>query len=284
MNEKPLVSVVIPTYKRPELVKRAVKSVLNQTYENTEIIVVNDSPETDISEIEQIDERVQLINHQENKGACEARNTGIENAKGKYIGLLDDDDEYLPDKLEKQVKQFQELGEEYGLVYGGVELVENGEVVGEKIRSGRKIFSRKRRGQVYKELLRGNMIPSPTVLVRKEAFEKAGLFDPGFESAQDLDMWIRIAKHYKIGKLDEAIARYHLDAEDRISNSLDKTIQGQQKIYEKHKRDIDQHIQAKMAVQTMIKTCKLQKRLNSKIADEIIRKIRFLGILVSRIG
>ena len=283
-KENPLVSVVIPTYQRPKLVERAVNSVLNQRYENIEIIVVNDDPETDLSHIEEMGEEVQLLNHEENRGACEARNKGIKKSKGKYIGLLDDDDEYLEEKIEKQVRQFQQLPEEYGMVYSGVKEVRNGQTVNKKIRSGRKFLSRKRQGWVYQELLRGNMIPAPTVLVKKECFEQVGMFDPGFESSQDLDMWLRIARKYKIGKLDEALAKYHLDGEDRISESLDKKIQGKQKILQKYLGDIQESLQAEIAVKTELETYKLQAKIHSPIMDQIISKIRLFGIAVSRIG
>lgn len=283
-DSKNLVSVVIPTYQRPKLVERAVQSVLNQTYENIEIIVVNDDPETDLSHIEEMSEEVQLLNHEENRGACEARNTGIKESRGKYIGLLDDDDEYLPEKIEKQIRQFQQLPEEYGMVYSGVKEVRNGQTVNKKIRSGRKFLSRKRQGWVYQELLRGNMIPAPTVLVKKECFEQAGMFDPEFESSQDLDMWIRIAEYYKIGKLDEALAKYHLDGEDRISESLDKKIQGKSKILEKYLEDINKNPQARLAVKTELETYKIQAKLDSTVIDYIISKIRLFGLAISRIG
>lgn len=285
MSDKtPLVSVVIPTYKRPEMVERAVKSVLNQNYENIETIVVNDDPETDLSHIENMNEQLQVLNHEKNKGACEARNTGINKSKGKYIGLLDDDDEYLEEKIEKQVRQLQEIPDDYGMVYSGVEEIKNGEVVNRKIRPGRRFLSRKREGWVYQELLRGNMIPAPTVLVKKECFEKVGGFDPEFESSQDLDMWMRISKEYKISKLDEALARYHLEGENRISKSLDKKIQGKTKILEKYKEDIEQSLQAQIAVKTELKTYQLQKNFDSAVLNQFISKIRLAGIALSRIG
>jgi len=282
--QTPLVSVIIPTYKRPELVGRAVQSVLDQTYENIEIIVVNDDPEIDLSHIGELGDNIKLIIHEENKGACEARNTGISAAKGEYIGLLDDDDKYKPEKTEKQILQFRELENDYGMVYSGVEEVENGAVVNTKIRSGRRFLSRKREGQVYRELLRGNMIPAPTVLVKKECFDDVGMFDPQFDSSQDLDMWLRISQEYKIGKLDEPLARYHLDGEDRISENLDKKIQGKQKILEKYREDIQKSPQARLAVRTKLEMYRLQKKLDNPLMDNIISKMRLGGMTLSRIG
>lgn len=282
-DTKNLVSVVIPTYQRPKLVERAVQSVLNQTYQNIEIIVVNDDPETDLSHIEEMGEEVQLLNHEENRGACEARNTGIKESKGKYIGLLDDDDEYLEEKIEKQVRQFQQLPEEYGMVYSGVEEVRNGQTVNKKIRSGRKFLSRKREGDVYQELLRGNMIPAPTVLVKKECFEEVGMFDPEFLSSQDRDMWTRISKHYKIAKKDEILARYYLDGEDRITKDYDKKYQGTQKILEKHGKYIRKKPAPYIAIKTNLLAYRIQKNTGNEFVQNIVDKAKLIPIALTRV-
>lgn len=106
-----LVSVIIPTYKRTfAMLSRAIKSVLSQSHKNIEIIVVDDSPSSFIDkdsikrQVEKIpDDRIIYIQHESNQGACVARNTGIKNAKGDYVAFLDDDDEWLPDKLKLQL-------------------------------------------------------------------------------------------------------------------------------------------------------------------------------------
>src|SRR5699024_744473 len=118
-----LVSVIIPTFKRKkEIVRRAVKSVMAQTYQNIEIIIVDDSPEEFQGSIKikeyldsLKDERVKYIKHSENKGANAARNTGIRNSKGNFLAFLDDDDEWLPMKIEKQIQQFK--CDQIGMVY-----------------------------------------------------------------------------------------------------------------------------------------------------------------------
>ena len=109
MNE--LVSIIIPTYKRNEKLKKAIESILKQTYQNIEIIVVDDNnPNTEYRKKNEIlmqsyikNSKVKYIKHEKNKNGAAARNTGINAANGKYIGFLDDDDEFLPTKIEKQV-------------------------------------------------------------------------------------------------------------------------------------------------------------------------------------
>src|SRR3989338_8677774 len=99
------VSVIIPTHNRPELLKRAVKSVLNQTYKDLEVIVVDDGLEKRADETVNSfnDSRLKYIQHPEEKGGSAARNTGIKNSSGEFIAFLDDDDEWLPEKLEIQI-------------------------------------------------------------------------------------------------------------------------------------------------------------------------------------
>ena len=117
-----MISCVITTYKRePEVLKKAVDSILSQSYKDIEIIVVNDAPEdSELSNrlykmLSEYDFPINYIVHESNKGACEARNTGIKNSNGEYIAFLDDDDEWEKEKLEKQLKKI--LSDHSALVY-----------------------------------------------------------------------------------------------------------------------------------------------------------------------
>ena len=114
MPEKnPTVSIIIPTYNRAHLIGRAIQSVLNQTYQNFEIIVVDDgstdNTEEMIKEFQKHDKRIKYIRHEKNRGGAAARNTGIKVARGEYIAFQDSDDEWLPEKLEKQMDVFQRI-------------------------------------------------------------------------------------------------------------------------------------------------------------------------------
>ena len=110
-----LVSVVIPTFNRPAMLARAIESVLNQTYSNLEIIVVDDASEGDIEAVVKSfdDERIKLIRHEHNQGGSAARNTGIWHSRGRYIAFLDDDDEWLSQKTERQLKDLRKKGAEH---------------------------------------------------------------------------------------------------------------------------------------------------------------------------
>src|SRR5699024_8437724 len=160
----------MPTYKRHfKQIKKSVYSVLNQKYTNIELIIIDDNSKDNISiynienELNQIkDSRIHYIQHGINKGACAARNTGIKNAKGEYIAFLDDDDEWLSNKLELQLQKF--TNKEVGLVYCDSYTIKtkNDSIINKSIRSFR--IS----GMVYKQLLEKNFVGSTSfVLIRK---------------------------------------------------------------------------------------------------------------------
>ena len=128
---EPLVSVVIPTYKRPTDLKRAVDSVLNQDYKNIEIIVVDDNNAgtSERAETETLMEqyaentKVKYLKHDKNRNGSAARNTGWKSAKGKYITYLDDDDEISKSKIKKQVECLEALDDSWGACYTAYRLV-----------------------------------------------------------------------------------------------------------------------------------------------------------------
>jgi glycosyltransferase involved in cell wall biosynthesis len=188
----PLVSVVIPTHNRAHLLGRAVNSVLRQTFVDFELIVVDDASADDTASVigSLHDQRIKYTRHELNLGAPAARNTGILSAQGDYIGLLDDDDEWYPEKLEKQVLKFSKVSEAAGLIYSGYEVRDSD---GCLLRT----YLPEARGDVHLRLLLGTTIGSPTPLIRKACFQKAGLFDESLKSCQDWDMWKRISDHYE---------------------------------------------------------------------------------------
>lgn len=226
---RPKVSVVIPTYNRANLLKRAIKSVINQQFEDFELIVVDDASQDNTPEVvESIDDgRIRYIRLRENSGGPVARNIGIKKAKGEFIGLLDDDDEWLPNRLSTQLKKFENLSSEFGVVYGGFYYVsqQDGRILGKRLP--------RYRGDVYRYLLRENFIGSPTLLIRRECFKKAGLFDRKLKSSQDWDMWLRIAKHYKFDYVNEIIAKYYVHGR-QISFDMKKYIPGRERFIKKH--------------------------------------------------
>jgi glycosyltransferase involved in cell wall biosynthesis len=191
----PLVSVVIPTYYRNEHLKRALESVIAQTYEPVEIIVVDDSGEGNASRVVDEYPNIEFLTHEQNQGAQAARTNGIERAEGKYVNLLDDDDRMKEDKLKKQVELI-ESDSEVGVVYCGKEW-ENGH----KILPNHDI-----RGDVLEHALQFQTTPSsPSAML----IEKAVLADilpladrPG---ADDLGMKIELAERTKFDFVDEPL-------------------------------------------------------------------------------
>lgn len=231
-----MVSCIVTTYKRPiEILKRALDSVENQTYQDIELIVVNDAPGEPVlaEEIGRLLEGYtlpkQYIIHEENKGACAARNTGIAHARGEYLAFLDDDDEWLPKKLATQLSYMQE--EAVALVYCSHYVIE---------RSGRKRLIEEplaREGQhadAFEQLLRVNFIGSTSYpLLRTEAVKAVGGFTVGLRASQDHDLWLRLAQQYDILYCREPLVNLYY-SEEAISRNLQNSIQGYEYLLEKY--------------------------------------------------
>jgi glycosyltransferase involved in cell wall biosynthesis len=187
-NEKPAVSVIIPTYNRAHLIGRAIQSVLDQTYQDFEIIIVDDgstdNTEVVLKKFQNKDERIRYIRHDKNKGGSTARNTGIKAARGRFIALLDSDDEWLPEKLQKQLEVFESSPPEVGVVYTKT-----------YHRANKKIYpfskEEQKDGMIFQDLLNldisKNCGQTSTLLIKKECFEKVGLFDERFPRQQDTE-------------------------------------------------------------------------------------------------
>lgn len=203
----PRVSVIIPTYNRAHLVNRAIQSVLNQTYQDFEVIVVDDCSTDNTAEVVNSigDERVRYVPHQVNKGASASRNTGIGAAKGELVGFLDSDDEWLPEKLQKQVDKFDSASPNVGLIYGGYIVIDD-----ETKKTIQRVYPEKR-GYVFEDVLKMSGPTNPlTPLVKRECFEKVGLFDEEMRFGEDWDMWVRIAEHYEFDFVSDTVGRYYV--------------------------------------------------------------------------
>jgi glycosyltransferase involved in cell wall biosynthesis len=226
----PKVSVIIPTYNRAGLLKRAIQSVLNQIYQDFEIIIVDDAS-TDNTEnvIESFKEhRIRYIKHESNKGAAVARNTGIKFANENYIAFQDSDDEWLPGKLEKQMEIIEHASPRVGVVYTGYR-----RIIGNKETYFPPSWVNKRENDIHKELLKNRFIGIPTALIRRECFEKSGLFDERLPQLEDWEMWLRISKFYEFKCIDEplVIAYY---TQHSVSTKQETLIEALKMILEKH--------------------------------------------------
>lgn len=226
----PKVSVIIPTYNRAEFLRSAIRSVLNQTFQDFEIIVVDDASKDKTQEVVSSfsDRRIEYIRHEINKGGSAARNTGIRMSEAEYIAFLDDDDEWLPEKLHMQVELMESSPPMVGCIYTGFSFVDrnNERVLAQRIPS--------KRGYLFNELANGNCIgTSSTPLLRKECFEKVGLFDERLSSNQDYDMWIQISKEYQFECIEKVLVTYRVH-ENKVSNNQGAIMNGLEIMLQKH--------------------------------------------------
>jgi len=223
------ISVVIPTYNRPALLRNSINSVLSQTYRDFELIVIDDcSSDNTPGVLEDFrDERLKVIRNSSNKGIAAVRNIGVTSSQGKYIAFLDDDDEWLPDKLEKQLKIMENGPESLGCVYSGRLTIgpDGREVVSTSIP--------RYRNKVLNELLLENFITTSTVLIKISCFDKAGIFDEEIPYGEDYDMWIRIAEDFEYDFAPEPLTKYRVHPSS-ITGNYTKVINGIEKILSKY--------------------------------------------------
>ena len=227
---QPLVSVIIPVHNRPVIVLDAIKSVQDQTWDNWELIIVDDASSDNTWEVIQNivaqDDRIRVFKHEKNKDCGAARNTGISHTKGAYIAFLDSDDVWLPEKLEKQMQVFGSDNNDLGLVYTGVIIINShNERRDKRARQG---------GRLYNALCEINIIGSPSrVMVTREALNSCGGFDETLISLEDWDLWLRISRKYQIGLVPEPLVVYKESA-DSISGRSDKKVRSYEAFWKKH--------------------------------------------------
>lgn len=210
------VTVIIPTYNRARTLDRAINSVLNQSYSNIEVIVIDDNSKDNTTEIiEHVnDKRLKYIKLNENKGACFARNLGIQNSTGEYIAFQDSDDEWYRDKLYMQLKFLKEGS--YNLVGCSMnQIYDNG-----KIKSFPNIDVESI--NIKESILFGNIFSTQTILGEKECFVK-NQFDNSMPRFQDWELMIRMCKTYKVGFMQDKLVDAYIQ-KDSISKNPDKAI------------------------------------------------------------
>lgn len=208
MKKTPTVSVVIPTFKRPALVRRAIASVLNQTYRDFEIVVVDDgSPDDTRGAVTGIrDERVRYLRHERNRGLPASRNTGIKAASGEYIAFLDDDDEWLPEKLERQIPALRS----------------NSAALCGYVVNRRYVKVQRQTTVSLEDLKRGNE-HSPATLIVRAAVLKEMPFDETLPHAEDWDMLLRLAQQCPIAYVRSALVHVNDGNHPRMTNSTKNT-------------------------------------------------------------
>jgi len=233
MYYQDLISVIIPTRNRARFLKKAVESVINQSYSNWELILVDDNSDDETGQIcERLTSRnnkVLYIRNSTTMGGAKARNIGIKNAKGKYIAFLDDDDIWMPSKLEKQSDIF---------------IKKNGLAACTCSYIFHKPFSFKKTivppEIITNEMLLGRNMAggSSMILCESSVLKGLGGFDETLPSGQDWDLWIKLSQKGKIFSIKEPLVIYNNHFGERITLNYSKAIKGYRKVFFKFRREM----------------------------------------------
>ena len=240
MSSNPQVSVVIPTCNRPNLLKRAIQSVLNQSFQDFEIIVIDDGLEKRADNIiKKIDDaRVVCIQNEKNLGASVSRNIGIKQAVGKYITFLDDDDEFYPEKIKKQYQILETNFEKIDFVYCIVDVYsqQNGDFIYTQkhtFKEGIQSF--------FEEALSLKMaVATPSIFCKRNKVLEIGGFDESFPNAEDKDFFIRLSKTSRGFFMNQPLVKVNFspDENDRLSGNLKNRILGRELLLKKYEGDL----------------------------------------------
>ena len=228
------VTVIIPTYNRADKIEKSIKSVLDQTYEDFTLIVVDDCSKDNTEEVVAgiSDERIIYHRLDTNMGAAGARNEGAKLAQTEFIAFEDSDDIWLPDKLEKQV-EYMENNPDAGLVYGKMRVISpensyefpNTSVPGDL------------EGDIFNWLLRRNSVGTPVMFMKKNCFDEVGGFDTSLRCLEDWEFAIRFSKKFKIGYIDEVLIDSYL-SDGGVSRNIGAYYETRCKILAQYKEDI----------------------------------------------
>jgi glycosyltransferase involved in cell wall biosynthesis len=240
-SRAPRVTVVLPTYRRPQHLARAIATVQAQTFTDWELIVVddNDPRHPDRRGTQQAvskhldDPRIRFVRHDDNRGGSAARNTGIRAARAAWIAFLDDDDEWHATKLERQLALAERSATDVALVYCRIRARHDG--------TGRESVYRSEPDKCnIRDLFRRNHIGGTScVMCRADALHEVGMFDEALASRQDIDLYVRLAGRYAFAFVDAALVTMNLHGDGRISTNLRSKVKGHTQFFEKHRAQIE---------------------------------------------
>ncbi|BBN82631.1 glycosyl transferase [Pseudoalteromonas sp. A25] len=224
MGFKDLVTVFIPVFNAERYLEKAIESVLNQTYENLDILIINDGSTDSSSEIiskySEVDSRIRFISR-ENKGICYTRNQGVKNCKGKYLALLDADDICMPQRIEKQV-EFLKNNPSISVVGSSVYVIDKDD----NILGVNKV---KTKGEYIKaSMITGSQIVNPSAMFNFEMVKQDLVYEKNYDSAEDLQLWLELyLKGHRFANLPDKLIKYrststslsHIMNEEKINMS-----------------------------------------------------------------
>ncbi|HSG30394.1 MAG TPA: glycosyltransferase [Thermodesulfobacteriota bacterium] len=269
MTVAPLFTIIIPTFNRKVFIKTAVDSVLNQTYEDFELIIVDDGSVDGTDKLikEYTDKRIKYF-YQENRGVSSARNKGIKESKGEYLSFLDSDDTWVNTKLERTAEYINRFPD-IKIFHSNEVWYRNGNLLNQKIKH------KKPDGYVYPYALPLCCIGMSTAVVKRDLFDEIGMFDQSLPACEDYDLWLRATYKYQVKLIPEPLTIKHGGRPDQLSSqhSLDKyRIAALDKILQSGVLNDEQYEKTR---EELIKKCKiyisgLEKRGKDQEANSIM--------------
>jgi GT2 family glycosyltransferase len=257
----PLVSVILPTHNRVGFIERAVASVLAQSEQDFELIIVDDAssdatPDL-LRRLATDDPRIRILHNAQPKGGGGARNTGIEASSGKWIAFLDDDDEWMPTKLARQLAQ---LADDADAVACGCSFEQH-------FPSRRARVFRVPENVTLPQILRENVLGGASVcMCSRELLLRIGGFDPQLRSAQDYDLWIRLRQQGRVAVCREPLVKYQEHDGDRITTRIDSQLTGGRRLYFKFRQKMERAArQRHLSFLCFIKSCQRNRGGNFRL-------------------
>ena len=212
----PTIAVIIPTFNRASLLPRAIASVLNQTFGDFELVVMDDGSTDDTEKLpilHQNENRLKYIRMSSNRGVSAARNAGVASTTAPFLAFLDSDDQWLPKKLEKQVSWLNR--------HADMNIVQTKEIW---IRHGSRVnppkTHEKFQGDLFGASLERCMVTPSSVMLTRELFEQTGGFNESLPACEDYDLWLRITSHYEAGLVNEYLLKRYGGHEDQLSATV----------------------------------------------------------------
>jgi len=254
---RPLVSVITPTYNRADFVLEAVNSVLSQTYDRFELLIVDDGSEDNTREILEPlleDARIRYF-YQENQGQSVARNLALSHAKGEFVCFLDSDNAWTPEKLASQLAVFREKPD-VDVIYGDIITIDS--KGNELSRSNMRRYS----GNIAFQMLKDNCVSMNTAMARKKCFDEMGGLSGQRRVADDYELWLKLSSRYQFHYVPEYLAYYRV-MPDQISSDKTRRFNVNQSIIEDFRKDFPETLS--------------EARFNEAFAFFYTRKARYLA-------
>lgn len=245
----PRVSIILPVYNRAHVISRALTSILNQSFKDIEVLLVNDASTDNLNTalMAYSDPRLRILEHTYNKGAAAARNTGIKAARGELIAFLDSDDEWSQTKLEEQISHFEQSKQENRNVAGSFTsfyLKKPNDT--EEIRR----FKTIKKWKHY--FLEGCLIsPGSTLLVEKGVYKDIGLYDQSLERFEDWDWLLRFSKKYQLVAYDSPLSKVYLEKKC-LYQSVPSALK---KMTRKHRKELSFYEKIKFLTTCQLELC-----------------------------